>query len=74
MITFPNTIPFEITRDEHWAVRKVVDYLWADEAKDFKCNKADGYEHEHIFQSLKKASELATRAAERFELHDKQVR
>ena len=70
MIAFSNTIPFEITRDEMWAIDKVVEYLWDDESKDYRSNK----EKDHIFLSLKTADELRQRAAERFRLHDKQVR
>ncbi len=70
MIAFPNTIPFEITRDEMWAINKVVEYLWDDESKDYRNYK----ENDHIFRSLKTADELRQRAAERFRLHDKQVR
>ena len=69
MITFPNTIPFEITRDEMWAIDKIVEYLWDDENKDYRNNK----ENDHIFRSVKAADELRRRAAERFKLHDQQV-
>ncbi len=68
-LTFPNTIPFEITRDELWALDKVVEYLWDDESKHYECNK----ENDHIFRSVKMADELRRRAAERFRLHDKHV-
>ncbi len=70
MITFSNTVPFEITRDELRALTIVVAYLWEDENKDYECNK----EHDHIFLSVKTADGLTRRAAERFELHDRQVR
>ena len=70
MVTFSNTVPFEITREELRALTIVVGYLWEDENTNYECNK----EHDHIFLSVKTANELTRRAADRFELHDRQVR
>ncbi len=67
---FTNTIPFEITREELWAVNKVFKYLWDGERKDFEDNK----DTDHIFLSVEKVGDLARRATERFELHDRSVR
>ena len=69
-----NTVPFEITKDEVFAIREVRDYLWADQKKDFECRKAEGCEKGHIFESLKAIDGLVHRAVYRFELYDRSYR
>ena len=48
----------------------IAGYLWADEKKHYECEPVD----DHIFLSAKVADELTRRAADRFELHDRQIR